>query len=84
LGVEKLKESTKSNYKAVIRTLYSKYKKVAIAEENSIMRMLEGERYKANEIYRDFKFIIGEWGSPPPTRLSREELCVQRSITEER
>ena len=60
LGVEKLKESTKSNYKAVIRTLYSKYKKVAIAEENSIMRMLEGERYKANEIYRDFKFIIVE------------------------
>ena len=84
LGVEKLKESTKSNYKAVIRTLYSKYKKVAIEEENSMMRMLEGERYKANEIYRDFKFIIGEWGSPPPTRLSREELCVQRSITEER
>jgi len=42
------------------------------------------KRYKANEIYRDFKFIIGEWGSPPPTRLSREELCVQRSITEER
>jgi hypothetical protein len=24
------------------------------------MRMLEGERYNANEIYRDFKFIIGE------------------------
>jgi hypothetical protein len=69
LEVEKLKESTKSNYKAVIRTLYSKYKKVAIEEDNSIMRMLEGERYKANEIYRDFKFIIGEWGSPPPTRV---------------
>ena len=60
LGVEKLKESTKSNYKAVIRTLYSKYKKVAIEEDNSMMRMLEGERYNANEIYRDFKFIIGE------------------------
>ena len=25
-----------------------------------MMRMLEGERYNANEIYRDFKFIIGE------------------------
>ena len=58
--MEKLKESTKSNYKAVIRTLYSKYKKVAIEEDNSMMRMLEGERYNANEIYRDFKFIIGE------------------------
>ena len=60
LEVEKLKESTKSNYKAVIRTLYSKYKKKGIEEGNSMMRMLEGERYKANEIYRDFKFIIGE------------------------
>jgi hypothetical protein len=25
-----------------------------------MMRMLEGERYKANEIYNDFKFIIGK------------------------
>jgi hypothetical protein len=38
LGVEKLKESTKSNYKAVIRTLYSKYKNVAIEEDNSIIK----------------------------------------------
>jgi len=60
LGVEKLKDSTKNNYKAVIRTLYNKYKKVEIDEGNEIFKMLDGKKYKATEIYKDFKFIIVE------------------------
>ena len=60
LGVEKLKDSTKSNYKAVLRTLYNKYKKVAIDEDNEIFKMLDGKRYKATDIYNDFKFITEE------------------------
>ena len=60
LGVEKLKDSTKSNYKAVLRTLYNKYKKVAIDEDNEIFKMLDGKKYKATEIYNDFKFITVE------------------------
>ena len=57
MGVEGLKESTKSNYKAVIRTIYRKYKGEEIGEENEIFKMLEGKRYKGTEIYNDFKFI---------------------------
>lgn len=58
LGVEKLKESTKSNYKAVLRTIYNKYKKVAIDENNEIFKMLDGKKYNATQVYNDFKFII--------------------------
>jgi hypothetical protein len=57
LGVGELKDSTKINYKAVIRTLYRKYKNAEIGDENEIFKMLEGKRYKATEIYKDFKFI---------------------------
>jgi hypothetical protein len=52
MGVERLKESTKSNYKAVIRTLYRKYKNAEIDDGNEIFKMLEGKRYKATESYK--------------------------------
>jgi len=57
MGAGELKDSTRSNYKAVIRTIYRKYKNAEIGEENEIFKMLEGKRYRCTEIYKDFKFI---------------------------
>ena len=60
LNVCKLKDSTISNYKSVIKTLYSKYNKTQIEDTNDIIKMLEGKKYSANVIYKDFKFIISD------------------------
>ena len=57
MGVGELKDSTRSNYKAVIRTIYRRYKGEEIGEGNEIFKMLDGKRYRATEIYKDFKFI---------------------------
>lgn len=55
--VGELKDSTRSNYKTVIRTIYRRYKNAEIGEDNEIFKMLEGKRYRGTEIYKDFKFI---------------------------
>jgi hypothetical protein len=52
MGVERLKESTKSNYKAVIRTLYRKYKNAEIGDENEIFKMLEGRDIRRRRYIR--------------------------------
>lgn len=57
MGVGELKDSTRSNYKAVIRTIYRRYKGEEIGEGNEIFKMLDGKRYRGTEIYKDFKFI---------------------------
>jgi hypothetical protein len=57
MGVGELKDSTRSNYKAVIRTIYRRYKGEEIGEGNEIFKMLDGKRYRCTEIYKDFKFI---------------------------